>query len=75
MDMSCDPGSGATGTRSNRGTQCDMTPVMRCSAQRYRAGFTVCVDIDNGREGENGNSSISFMMDVKIDLRGGPGAK
>lgn len=42
MDMNGDPGSVATGTRSNRGTQCDMTPVMRCSAQQHRAGFTVC---------------------------------
>lgn len=33
------------------------------------------VDNDNGRKGENGNGSITFMMDVKIDLRGGPGAK
>lgn len=42
MDMNCDPGSAAAGTRSNRGTQCDMTPVMRCGAQQYRAGFIVC---------------------------------
>lgn len=41
MDMNADPGSVATGTRSNRGTQCDMTLVMRGSAQQHRAGFTV----------------------------------
>ncbi len=33
------------------------------------------VDNDNGREGENGNGSITFMIDVKTDLRGGLGAK
>lgn len=33
------------------------------------------MDYDNGSEGENGNGGIAFMMDVKIDLRGGQGAK
>lgn len=33
------------------------------------------MDNDNGGEGENSNGSITFMIDVKIDLRGGPGAK
>jgi len=27
------------------------------------------------REGENGNSSVTFMMDVKTDPRGRPEAK
>lgn len=60
MHMNCDPGSGAKGTRSNGGTPCDMTPVMRCRAQQHRAGCIVCVDIDNEKEGENGNSRIYF---------------
>lgn len=33
MNMNCDPGSAATGTWSNKGTQCDTRSVMRCSAQ------------------------------------------
>ena len=33
------------------------------------------VDNDNGREGENGNRSIAFMMNVKCDPSGAPAAK
>lgn len=33
------------------------------------------VDNDNGREGENGNRSITFMMNVKCDPSGAPAAK
>lgn len=36
------PESAATGRRSNGGTQCDMTPVMRCRTLRCTAGFIVC---------------------------------
>lgn len=46
MDMNCDPGSAAPGIRSNRGTQCDMTSIMRCRVEQY----LLSVDSDYERE-------------------------
>lgn len=42
MDMNWDLRSAEMVTSSNRGTQCDMMPVMRCSTQQRRAEFIVC---------------------------------
>lgn len=66
MDMNGDPGSDAMGTSSNRGTQWDMAPAAHSDGEQN----LLSVENDNRREGENGNSSITFMMDVKTDLRG-----
>lgn len=48
MDMNRDPVSAVTGTRSNRGTQCDTTSVMRCSAEQD----LLSVDCDYERGGK-----------------------
>lgn len=45
-DMNCDTGSAVPGTRSNRGTQCDTTSIMRCRVEQY----LLSVDSDYERE-------------------------
>lgn len=42
IDMNCDPDSAVREVRGIGGSQCDVTCIMRCRAQRSRVGFIVC---------------------------------